>query len=129
MEHITYIQRRLELWKKGSFVELLNEGCAIQKQLPNGSRYPKNNGWTKSFADLMFQGRTRDALHLLDQVADSAGQFLSLDTSINLPDGMKTVRDILVEKHPPPGPLSPDHVLLQSTPTQDHEPILFYLIN
>ena len=32
-DHISHLQRRLELWKNGSFDVLLKEGIAIKKQL------------------------------------------------------------------------------------------------
>jgi hypothetical protein len=70
----------------------------------------------------MFEGGTRDALRLLYQ-AKLNSKPLPLDSIIEHSDGSTcTTRDVLVDKHPSPGPLSCDHIQLKSTPKQDHEP-------
>ena len=77
-DHISRLERRLELWKNGSFSDLLKEGSAIHKCLRrNGPHHDNHKELNRSFPRLMFEGRIREALWLLDQ-ADSRGQLLSL---------------------------------------------------
>lgn len=121
-DHISHLERRLELWKEGSFDDLLKEGCAIQKCLTRGGpRHNSLKGLNKYFSHLMFEGRTRVDFRLLDQ-ANSGGQLLSLDSPIPQSDGTScTTREVLFQKHPSPGRISPDHVLLKTTPSCDHD--------
>ncbi len=124
-EHSSHLDRRLALWKSGNIEELMQESRAIQVRLLNQTRrnFEKDpNRLAASFAKLMFQGRTRAALRLLDE-SQAGGGLLSLDS---VPSEGQTVRQILKEKHPSGHEPSPE-VLLQTT---DHEasrvhPIVF----
>lgn len=122
-EHIALLERRLVLWKEGRFKDLLKEGNTLQKCLRRGgARRDNKNRLSKSFAHLMFEGRTREAFRLLDENS-SSGRLLSLDSPILLPDGSScSTREVLLMKHPLPGPISPEKVLLGSTPDIDHDP-------
>ena len=78
----------------------------------------------------MTEGKVGPALRLL--INKSKGQVLSLDSPVN-PDNPSSnlVHDLLREKHPPPGPLDPDAILLTETPPPDHDPhfVLFDNLN
>ena len=37
-DHFVTLERKLELWKNGNTIELLNKGESIQERLPNGER-------------------------------------------------------------------------------------------
>ena len=60
-------------------------------------------------------GNVKSALRLLSN--GGKGKVLSLD-----PSSTSTVRDVLLSKHPPPGPICPDSVLLRETPSPTHDP-------
>ena len=67
---------------------------------------------------LMIEGKVSRAICLL-----SKGGILSLDTPVNRDDPTSNlVCDVLAEKHPPPGPVHPDSILLDHTPPPDHDP-------
>ena len=103
------------MWKQGYFDDLLK---AIQKNLMRrGPRHENREGLGKSFAHLMFEGRTRDAFRLLNQ-----GQLLSLNSNIQCDGTSCTTKEVLYGKHSPPGPVLPEYVLLKATPSQDHDP-------
>ncbi len=117
-EHVSALERRLLLWRDGNFEELLKEGQTLQKKFTNGSRKVTND-IASTFASLMFQGKVKAALRLLNGAKSKAGQPLSLDTVV---ESNITVKDKLSEKHPEPAPFDPSDCLLQSTPPPDYEP-------
>ena len=117
-EHVSALERRLLLWRDGNFEELLKEGQTLQKKFTNGSRKVTND-IASTFASLMFQGKVKAALRLLNGAKSKAGQPLSLDTVV---ESNITVKDKLSEKHPEPASLDPSCCLLQTTPPPDHEP-------
>ena len=106
---------------------------------PSGSNVPSMTSYTKGkqynpgflrdqshprIADLhiqlllMIEGKVSRAICLL-----SKGGILSLDTPVNRDDPTSNlVCDVLAEKHPPPGPVHPDSILLDHTPPPDHDP-------
>ena len=96
-ENGAHLERRLGLWKSGNFAALVEESRAIQYRLSNQNRRMNqdHDNVALTFSKLMFQGRTRAALRLLDK-SDSKG-LLSLDSESI---GGKTVRGILKEKQP-----------------------------
>ena len=59
-EHIIYMKKRLEQWKRGDFNSLIREGNAIQKKLIQNKRKPQSN--QKVFTRLMLQGKVSAAL-------------------------------------------------------------------
>ena len=65
-ERIASSSRHLDLWMDGKVTELLSEGRSIQQRLTQP--YYSSQGapnWVWAFTNLMFQGRTKAALHLL----------------------------------------------------------------
>jgi len=129
-DHSIHLLRRLDLWSKGSFDALLQEGRCIQdhlrRSLPS-RRKPDDK--SRLFDHLMSEGKVSMAIRLLS--ADSKGGVLSLDSMI--PCGkdsfgepiLRTARDILLEKHPKGRPANPSTLLDSSNNTPRHDPILF----
>lgn len=102
-EHIQCLERRLTSWSNGDLVELLKEGRAVQQRLPRHHSAPANSTLACSFSNLMFKGKCKAALNLLSNA--QKGGVLHLHDHIDPNDPLSpTVRDVLVEKHPPPQP-------------------------
>ena len=120
-EHVSALERRLSLWHDGCFDDLLKEGETIQRKFAVGPRAVSKD-LAGSFSKLMFQGKVKAALRLLNGSGSRSGQPLSLNSPISSGGSTVTVRDKLIEKHPDPAPLHPSHSLLQTTPPPDHEP-------
>lgn len=113
--------RRLSLWLQGAFHDLLREGDAIQFRIPSRSVTSQNSRLAHTIANLMMEGKVSRAIRLLSQ--ESKGGILSLDTPVNRDDPTTDiVCDVLAKKHPPPGPVHPDSILLDHTPPPDHDP-------
>ena len=70
-DHINSLVKRLELWKLGDLTNLLREGRAIQDRLPNIHHRQNEQQLSRSFANLMFQGKTQAALRLLSRFGSS----------------------------------------------------------
>ena len=105
----------------GDLDELLKEGRTIQQCIPKASPSLSNDHLAHSFANLMFQGKTKAALRLLSD--ESKGAVLQLDDPIDTGNEQTTVRDILASKHPPGQPAHPDAVI-DDDPPEIH-PVLF----
>ena len=69
----------------------------------------------------MFQGKTKAALRLLSD--QHRGKILHLDDPVDTGNGIRKVRDILVDKHPPSRPANADSIINVDPP--DVHPILF----
>ena len=76
----------------------------------------------RSFTNLMFQGKTKAALRLVSDQGKNA--ILRLG---DLVDEQRTVRDILIDKHPPGQPAHPDSII-KNDPADTH-PVLFESID
>ena len=123
-EHIKCLERRLKIWKDGDLVSLVKEGRTIQQKLPNYLREntENQNRIARRFSRLMFEGKTHAALDLLTN--SSKGSVLHLDQPANPNDpDSKSVREVLVSKHPPAQTASLDPSL-QGSPPEFH-PIIF----
>ena len=127
-DHISHLKRRMELWKAGNINEIQLEGRCIQERLPKSGKRRDKVVVAKSFQNLMSHGKVNKALRLLS--SNSSVGVLSLDDVIsdsshtNLP---RTIREILVEKHPPGKPAS-TNILLQGSPMPMNS-ILFENLN
>ena len=100
-EHRAALVSRLDLWRNGDFMALLHEGSAIQSIL-NKYHEKKNReaaptSLSREFANQMFQGKTKLALHLLSSNGKSG--IWNLNEQITINDKTTTVRQILKEKH------------------------------
>lgn len=121
-EHSTCLERRLKFWKDGDLTALVMEGRAIQQRLPKCSNPKQENRLAHTFANLMFKGKTHAALDLLANAGK--GSLLHLDQPADVSDpNSKTVREVLVSKHPVGLPVAPDSVL-PGEPPEIH-PIIF----
>ena len=117
-DHSAHLLCRLELWNQGSFDALIKEGRCIQDHLNRGlssRNEPKDPSCV--FDHLMSDGKVSMALRLPSE--KSKGGVLSLDSSI--PSGsdssgkqlFRTVREILMEKHPAAIPASHQDYLIR----------------
>ena len=93
-DHTVCLERRMKLWKDGEIDELRREGRTIQGRLRSGKSWKSASDITRTFTNLMLQGRVASAMRVISE--ESTG-VLELDA--NLSEG-KTVREILKEKHP-----------------------------
>ena len=127
-DNILCLERRMKLWVDGSILELLREGKAIQGRLPKSRAHKDDDDdqLARSFAKLMFQGKTHAALQLLSD--KGKGGVLSLDRSVTTKDADPcTVKDALRSKHPPCQSANPD-TLIPGVPPEVH-PVIFDQIN
>ncbi len=117
-EHAACLERRMKLWEEGKITELVSEGRAIQKRIPNHRPQGREQQLACTFAKLMFQGKTHAALQLLTD--KGKGGVLRLYDSVNNggPEPL-TVKDVLKSKHPPSQAATPD-VVHQGTPLDVH---------
>ena len=113
-DHITCLERRLKTWQEGELNELLREGRTIQQRISNASPAFNNDKISRSFAKMMFQGKTKAALRLLSE--QNKGGVLHLDDPIETENGQRKVRDILLEKHPPCEPVHHDAIINDDPP-------------
>ncbi len=116
-DHITCLERRLPLWLSGRLMDLVNERRALQERLPRTHRmsYKNSDNLARSFSNLMFDGKCKAALDLLSY--DDKGGRLHLDDEVNM---HKTVKDILINKHPPAQPIHPSCIVSEAP--QDPHP-------
>ena len=112
-----HIDRRLTLWHEGKFRDLLREGRDIQARLPS-YRQTKTKDFqvSRTFADLMMKGKVNSAVRLL-----SNGAKIKAPLTLNSPADPEvpskgSVKDVLAQKHPSPGPICPESILLRNTP-------------
>ena len=118
-DHIQCIERRLKLWLSGDLTALLEEGCSIQCGLTCPRVSNDSGNVSLSFSKLMLQGRVRAALRLL---SDHEHEFpLQLDKMV----GSKSVREILLDKHPCGRPLDPRAVAAPVSSAFDPHPVYF----
>ena len=106
----------MKLWGEGNISELVREGRAIQNRIP--TRHPQGGvqQLARSFANLMFQGKTHAALHLLTD--KGKGGVLHIHD---------TVKDVLKSKHPP-GQVATPESIYQGQPPEVH-PVTFDAID
>ena len=124
-DHITCLERRLDMWRAGDLNELMREGRTIQqritKTLPSLSNEHSNEQLSRSFANLMFQGKTKVALRLLSEQCKAS--VLHLEDPIETENGQRKVRDIHSDKHPPGQPVHQDAIIDYDPP--DIHPVIF----
>ena len=118
-DHIQCLERRLTSWSNGELEELLKEGRAVQHRLPRHQSARANLTLARTFSNFMFTGKCKAALELLSNAQKGGVLHLHDPKDPTLP----TVRDVLVEKHPPPQPATNDCILQEETETP--HPIIF----
>ena len=55
-EHLQTLERRLQQWKKGEFIQLLREAETIQQRIPSGLSKRDLATTSRKFRDLMQKG-------------------------------------------------------------------------
>ena len=118
---VKHLDRRLSLWSIGDLNSLLAEGCAIQNHLPCRSACNKqySDQLGRKFSNFMMSGKVRAALRLLSDKDCSVG-VLSLNSVIDC----RSVKDILLDKHPSGQPTAPS-TIVSSPQHSDFHPIVF----
>lgn len=98
-DHVTHLEGRLLLWHKGKLEHLVVEDRAIQSRLPKVSTSISDAQVTRTFANFMFEGKTRVAIKLLTRYKH--GGLLQLHAQVDSTSPSCLVHDVLKEKHPP----------------------------
>ena len=122
-----HLEHRLKLWTEGKLDDLLHEGRTIQQQLSRSqqSQQKSDDRAARLFTKLMMEGKVRAAIRI-DTEANGSGP-LPLNNLANHddPNSTQTVRDILLEKHPPKQPPKKSTIIEPSTPSLEPHPVLF----
>ena len=105
------LERRLEMWKRGEFKELLREGKAVQRPLKPSK--PSKEHCEKRFVSLMREGKLSEATGWLDPERHSKG----------IKQCTKDVIADLNKKHPASSPANSNYAL--TGPVEKVEPIFF----
>ena len=127
-EHSKCLVRRLKSWSDGDLAALLSEGRTRQQRL---SKLSSANGenerrLARTFSNLMFKGKTHAALDLLAN--SGKGGVLHLDQIANADESnSKTVREVLMHKHPTGQPPPPESIL--PGPPPEIHPVVFDCID
>ena len=123
-DHIFCLQRRLSLWERGDILNL-KEGKALQKSLTDSHLLNQTRvdvaSTARRFSKMMMEGRVRADLRLLPDNSDKGP--LSLNDTVDDTSG-NTVRDVLEEKHPRPGPVHPE-ALVEGRDDDNFHPIIY----
>ena len=120
--HQECLQHHLPLWLDGDLPSLLTEARSIQDRLPRFVRSSRPFNLARSFSNLMFKGKVKDALHLLSD--RSQGRVLQVSEKVPSSDGL-SVLEVLKSKHPPSHQVSADTLIgLGSSPPSVH-PVIF----
>ena len=80
-EHITFLDRRLRVWKNGDLNELVLESRALQNRLPKTYPPTAKQNLSHSFAKLMFAEKIKAALDLLSNNGEKGGTLHLTDPS------------------------------------------------
>ena len=118
-DHIKCMERRMKLWQEGKLLALLDEGRSIQHRF--SPRQPKcdSNAKGRKIAELLMKGIIKAASCL---ITDFEATPLQLDKMIE----NKTVRDILLEKHPASRPVHQTALLDKDYESpRTHHPMIF----
>ena len=105
-DHIKYLEKRLDWWKKCMIKELIDEGKAIQKSLTK-SNESKRASELKAFTRLMLQGKLKEAI-----------KFVNADDSVvGVHELTPDIIAQLEKKHPKAEQLKQEALI----PEQNHE--------
>ena len=130
-DHVECLEWRMESWKKGDILMLLHEGRTIQSRLLSSKRDIRAEAQTApTFARLIHEGKIKQAIRLLTD--QGSGEKLNLDDYVASTGGneeRKTVRQVLLEKHPKGRPLQLSTLSVQDSPCQEPHPVMFEQIN
>ena len=121
-DHLRCLECRLALWRDGDLSNLLNEGEFIQKHLPPFRRFKDTSEHVnKRFFCLMHQGDVKNTIHLLSK-SNSRGV---LDLESVPRGGVKSVLEILQEKHPTPHNIYVTNVTVDRDHSAQFHPVIF----
>ena len=115
-EHLIALERRIELWKSGEFLELLKEGATIQKDLRDVIENKTLSEISRKFTTKMQKGNVNGAIKILTN---------NMQNGI-LPLNKETLNNLKL-KHPKAKP-APDEILLNDLPEEVH-PVKFEAID
>ena len=119
-EIVKNLERHLSLWKNVDFLSLLSEGRSIQSRLKSHRSSSKfSDNLARKFSNLVFVGDIKGAIRLLSD--NDNGRVLSLDSLMN----GRSVKEILLEKHPPSQAISPCAIYSGPSPQTEFHPIIF----
>ena len=126
-----HLERRLKLWMEGKLDDLLHEGRTIQQQLTKSqqSQQKSDDRTARLFAKLMMEGKVRAAIRVVTETKGSGPLPLNNLANHDDPNSTQTVRDILLEKHPPKQPPKKSTIIKPSTPSLEPHPVLFEEVN
>ena len=123
-DNISCLERRLKFWKEWDFLELVNEGKALQQHLKQSDSPEDEHSLARSFANFMFEGKTKSALQLICD--RGKGGVLHPNETIRSSNGdLFSVMEVLKSKHPPCQPASATALQQQGQETFDIHPIVF----
>ena len=101
-DHVRYLNERLEKWKKGDLVALINEGEAIQKRLRSYKQTPQEA--QKSFVRLMIHGKVSAALKWITEQRSSVlpiDDFILKQLKEKHPEAHQPIPETLIAGIPP----------------------------
>ena len=124
----TCLERRLNSWTEGDINSLILEGRQLQNRLPQWKFHRKSTteeeGIARSFANLMFKGKTEAALKLLSQ--KGRGRVLQATQLVDITNPSSlTVLDSLKSKHPPAQPAISNALPPEFPETPQIHPVIF----
>ena len=124
-----HLRRRLDLWTADNLPSLLDEGRCLQatfNRRPPGGKFQGEKDLAHEFGQCMASGNVHQALRKLadENSAESDSGVLQIDQRITLTEGRSaSVRELLIEKHPPAEKASED--ILIGGATERVNPIRF----
>ena len=128
-EHSTILLRRLDLWGKGKFDELMAESRQIQKCLSRGrTKWGKvSDRKALCFANLVMQGKLKAALAFLNNNCSNTGPLPLTDFIDENDHSLGTVCDVLLSKHPAGQPCVSSALVNPDPIPDDHCPHFIFL--
>ena len=120
-----YLECHLKQWAERDLDGLIKKGHTIQHRLTRKYNQPKSSEQrARTFAKLMIESKVRAALRLIDD--DNNGGPLELDRLIECEgSNAKTVREILLKKHPSKKPSKQSSIITVVPEIADLHPVLF----
>ena len=123
------LERRLNVWKKGDFESLVEEGRILQNRLRNNNEKKKNDeNVARSFTNLMFQGKINAALQLLEDKC-KGGILKTTDRVAGGENDTQSVLDVLISKHPKAKQPQPESLPFDKVDPPNIHPVIFNEIN
>ena len=99
-DHTSHLCCHLQLWHEGNLGELLGECHAIQSRLPHDSAPTSDAKLARSFANLMFEGKTSCSAAIKLLTGHTQGGLLKLTDTADPSNPSVLVHDVLRDKHP-----------------------------